>query len=80
MSHLFNLTIATVGSTFYQGQASSVTCPGEGGVITILADHEPYVTNLKQGVIHVTNNEGKQTFSIEQGVVECAHNLVTILL
>jgi F-type H+-transporting ATPase subunit epsilon len=78
----FHLTVARVGENFFDGQALSVTVPGAEGVLTVLADHEAFVSPLKPGEIRIVPAEGEQiTLSIEEnGIVEVSHNQATVLL
>ncbi len=76
----FHLTIASVGETRYDGRALAVTLPGSAGEMTILANHEPLVTTLKAGEIAVKEDSGEKTFVVEDGVLECSGNHVTVLL
>lgn len=77
----FHLSIASVGETRFDGRAISATLPGSAGEVTILAHHEPLVTTLKGGRITVKPAEGgSQQFDIEDGVLECSGNRVTVLL
>ena len=77
----FHLTIASVGGSLFDGEAISLTVPGDSGEMTLLAHHEPLVSNLRAGTISVAVPQGdKQTFPIESGVIECAHNRIIVLL
>lgn len=77
----FNLVIASVGETHFDGAAMSVTLPGSAGEMTILPHHEALVTNLKSGTIRVkVSAETTREFSVENGVLECSGNRVVVLL
>ncbi len=77
----FHLTIASVGETRFDGQATSATLPGSAGELTVLAHHEPLVTTLKRGTITVRVNENDtKEFPIQDGVLECSGNRVVVLL
>lgn len=77
----FRLTIAKVGENLFDGEAVSVTLPGAEGVFTVLAHHEPFVSELKKGEIRLTDAEGnKQSYQIDRGVAEIADNRATVLL
>ncbi len=81
MAKTFHLTIARVGENLFDGEAVSVTLPGEEGVFTVMAGHEAFVTPLKQGeaVVHTEAGE-PQKFSIERGIAEVSSNQATVLL
>ncbi|PIR84101.1 hypothetical protein COU18_01725 [Candidatus Kaiserbacteria bacterium CG10_big_fil_rev_8_21_14_0_10_51_14] len=77
----FHLTIASVGETRFDGEATSATLPGAAGEFTILAHHQPLVTTLKQGTITVhIQDGGTREFPVSNGVLECSGNRVVVLL
>ncbi|MEK7511307.1 MAG: hypothetical protein AAB582_03660 [Patescibacteria group bacterium] len=81
MAKTFHLTIAKVGANLYDGEALSVTLPGTDGVFTVYAEHEAFVTPLKEGEAKVKSVDGKEeTFAIERGIAEVSSNQVTVLL
>ena len=81
MAKTFRLTIARVGENLYDDEALSVTLPGAEGDFTVMAEHEAFVTPLREGTASVKNGAGEvQTFPIERGVAEVSGNQVTVLL
>jgi len=81
MSKTFHLTIARVGDNLFDGEAVSVSLPGEEGVFVVMANHEAFVTPLKAGEAVVEDATGaKQSFSIEKGIAEVSSNQATVLL
>ncbi|MDP3645555.1 MAG: F0F1 ATP synthase subunit epsilon [bacterium] len=77
----FQLVIASVGETRFDGEAISVTLPGESGELTILPHHEPIVTTLKPGTITVRALHGEsKKFKVESGVLEMSGNRAVVLL
>jgi F-type H+-transporting ATPase subunit epsilon len=81
MAKTFHLTIAKVGENLFDGEAVSVVLPGEEGVFTVMANHEPFVTPLIAGEAHVEGADGqKHTFPIEKGIAEVSSNQATVLL
>jgi F-type H+-transporting ATPase subunit epsilon len=78
----FHLTIAKVGENLFDAEAVSATCPGASGEFTVLAHHEPFVSELKSGTVRVKDAEGKaHAFAVEnKGVVEVSNNQATVLL
>jgi F-type H+-transporting ATPase subunit epsilon len=75
----FKLTITQIDGALFEGDAVSVTVPGEEGEMTILANHEPLITRLTLGTITVATGTEKKFFQIDSGVVEISES-VTILL
>lgn len=82
MAKTFHLTIARVGEHLFDGEAQSVTLPGTEGVFQVLAHHEAFVSELKEGVAHVVAADGeKYHFDLPSGgVAEVSHNQTTVLL
>jgi F-type H+-transporting ATPase subunit epsilon len=76
----FKLIITKIDSPIFDGDATSVTIPGEEGEMTVLAGHEALITRLKPGTITVQSETGKSTHEVGSGVVEIANNIVTVLL
>ncbi|MBM3261036.1 F0F1 ATP synthase subunit epsilon [Candidatus Kaiserbacteria bacterium] len=77
----FNLVIASVSKTHFDGPALAATVPGSEGELTILPHHAALVTTLKKGTIAVRVMGGERhTFPIDNGVLECSHNSAIVLL
>ena len=78
----FHLTIARVGENLFDGDAVSVILPGADGVFTVLAHHESFVSELKQGEARVEAADGKNYhFEVPLGgIAEVSHNQATVLL
>ena len=82
MAKTFHLTIARVGENIFDDEAVSVTLPGAEGVFTVFADHEAFVTPLKEGDAKVEGADGKDYhFPIpEGGIAEVSGNQATVIL
>lgn len=81
MAKTFHLTIAKVGTTVFDGEVISATFPGSEGELTVLAQHEAFVTSLKAGVIRVQSEGELETFTVEStGVLEISNNQATVIL
>ena len=78
----FHLTIAQVGQNIFDGEAVSVTLPGSAGVFTVLANHEAFVSPLKEGSAKIVTPDNKQeNISISAGgIVEVSKNQATVIL
>lgn len=75
------LTIAKVDEVLFSGEALSLSCSGALGDLTILPHHAPLATPLKKGTLKVVDSEGKEIFvDTEGGILEVAHNEVTVIL
>ena len=81
MAKTFHLTVAKIGENLYDADAVSVSLPGEDGIFVVLANHEAFVTPLKQGLIQVETLDGKkEVFEIQKGIAEISNNQATVLL
>lgn len=88
-SKKLQVTIASVGEAMYDGEAESIIVPGTDGQMQVLANHEPFISTLKEGTIVVENAEQdpstgsglqKQEFKIPGGVLEVSENQATVLV
>ena len=78
----FSLTIAKVGELLFEGEADSLTITTADGQLTILADHQPYVTPTVPGTA-VVYDDKEHRHDIElshPGVLEISDNQVTVIL
>lgn len=78
----FHLTVARIGENLFDGEALSVSLPGAEGVLEVLAQHEPLVTELVPGEIRIVAADGTRRH-IElghRGVAEISENQATILM
>lgn len=79
----FHIHIASVDEVLFDEEAEAVSVPGSDGSITVLSHHEPIISTLKPGIIHVRGAKqglAERTFPVTQGVLEVSHNRATILL
>lgn len=74
------VTIAKVHENLFAGEAISLTAMTEDGEVTILTRHEPFVANLKKGIVTLRTKDGASTFEIEGGVLEVSNDTATVLL
>ncbi len=76
------LLIAKVDETLYQGEVYSVTLPTAAGEVTILGEHMPLATTLKEGIIRIRKEKDSafEEFSVTKGVLEVTRDGATVLL
>ena len=79
---MFPLTITKVDEVLFDGEVTSVTCPGKAGELTILARHSALITTLKEGTIRVKENPDSvgQEFEVTGGLLEVGGNKAVVLL
>lgn len=78
----FHLTIAGVGESLWEGEASAITIMTLDGQVTILPNHAPLVAPTKMCTALV-QDEKAHSHDIElptEGVLEVSNNQVTVLL
>ena len=76
-----HLIISSVSENLYDGPAISATVPGSVGEMTILPNHEPLISTLKEGTItvRIPNAEAKK-FPIQSGVLETSGTRTVVLV
>jgi len=79
MSENFNIEIISPDKTIVKKSATLVTIPSFEGNMGILKDHISLITFLRPGLINIESDEKKETFFIEEGVVEFFNNNLLIL-
>ena len=82
---MFHFAIATVDKILFEGEVVSVIAPGTAGVFTVLANHSPLISTLKEGVVKVRTEKASENkdlleFEISGGLLETSRNRTTILV
>jgi F-type H+-transporting ATPase subunit epsilon len=78
---LLKLTITRVDGPVFDGEVISVSVPSLGGIIQILANHEPLISPLKSGEVKIKKaDDTEETFSLKNGTLEVSYNHATILI
>ena len=73
--------IVTPMKVIYDAPVGLVTVPGDKGKFTLLKNHAPIISVLKEGQIRVIGKTGhEELFDCKSGVLECENNKVTILI
>jgi F-type H+-transporting ATPase subunit epsilon len=69
------LGIYSLKKILFQGEARSVNCKTENGEITILDDHEPLISVLKEGTIKIIDTAAKEHYiPVSSGFLEVRLN------
>lgn len=77
---MFLLTIAAVDKQLFRGEVDSVNVPGSEGQMTLLSNHSPLITLLKDGKVVVKMKDDKKEFPITGGLLEVSKNEAVILI
>lgn len=81
MAKPFHLTVAKIGENLFDGEALQFTAPGVEGELTVLANHEAFVTPLKSGTLRIEAVDGaRQDIVLEGGILEVSQNQATVIL
>ena len=79
--NLLKLTITQVDEPVFDAEVVSVTVPGADGEMTLLANHTPLISPLKEGVLVIRREDNsEETINIESGTLEMSNNHATILI
>lgn len=73
------MTVSTPEKRLFEGEAESVTVPGEDGQFTILAGHAPLLSTLTAGEVTLADGSGEKIFGIGSGFIEVNESGATIL-
>jgi len=74
------LEIITPETKMYKGEVKSVLLPGTNGFFEILNNHAPIISTLTAGQIRIINNNNqKELFDVNGGVVEMQNNNIIVL-
>ncbi len=80
MAQTFNVEFITPDRTVFQGDATALVLPAEGGSLGVLANHAPLVAALEIGIARVDPPQGDSVFlMIGDGFLEVRDNVVKIL-
>lgn len=60
-------------------EAEAVTIPGMEGDLTAMANHAPFLTNLRPGYVVVRNGSSEDGYFVTGGFAEISQNTLTVL-
>lgn len=77
----FQLDIVTPDARIFSGEVSAAKFPGSNGSFTVLTLHAPLISSLENGILEVTDTNGKKrAYRTQGGVVEILNNKVNALV
>ena len=80
MSRTLKISIIRPGRPPYNTKGTSLTIPSYDGYIGILYDRKPLLSLMKEGLVTITNVNGKKTyFAVSGGFAEVENNVVSLL-
>ena len=75
------LEIISPQGAVLQKEITQVSLPGTVGVFTVLNNHAPIISTLREGkVSYQTNEKTEEEFEIEKGIVEVKKNKVMVFV
>lgn len=77
---MLHVQIITPEKAVYESDVLSITCQTVDGEITILPQHIPLLTLLRDGVITIRGKDGEEYFSAGSGYVETDGKAVHVLI
>ncbi|MFY9457807.1 MAG: hypothetical protein WAP23_02660 [Candidatus Spechtbacterales bacterium] len=84
---MIHLIVLNLKEKIFDGNVESITIPGEAGELTVLPNHVPIVTAMREGAINALmasreryEGEERKYFESKGGIFEFANNEATILL
>lgn len=80
MANSFTLEIISPKKKLLTVEANSVTVPSVSGELTILKNHIPLFSLLREGIIKISYKNNEDFFSIGSGYIETTGSLVRILV
>ena len=75
------LGIYSLKKTLFEGEAKSINCKTAVGEITVLDNHRPFISILKEGVIKIIDKNGKEHYApVSSGFLEVRLNDAKLLV
>ena len=80
MSKLYNLKILTPEREFFDGDVEAVTLAAPDGLVTILADHTPFIMPVSVGTIRIKKDGAWEDAANSEGFMEVNHQGLMIFV
>ena len=72
------LKIISAEKILFEGEATSVTLPGEKGQFTVLPHHASLISTLVKGKIRYKSDGQEHESEVEGGIVDVDHDVVSV--
>ena len=79
MADMLNFELVSPERKLASVEAESVTIPGMQGDLTAMANHAPFLTNLRPGYVVVRNGSSEDGYFVTGGFAEISDNTVSVL-
>ena len=75
------LSIVSPEKKLFEGEVSIITLPGTLGSFSILPEHAPIVSSLKEGTVKYTTIDGvENSLEIQGGFIEQSDGIVSVCI
>ena len=75
----FQLVIATPEGKAYDGEAVQLSLMGESGSLSVMANHIPFITNIRSGKCRIYSDEGIIECETTGGILSVTRECVRII-
>ncbi|MDH4199422.1 MAG: ATP synthase F1 subunit epsilon [Spirochaetia bacterium] len=75
-----HVSVISPEKSYFDGEASSVMLPGNGGLFTILPGHVNIISALDPGMLTVKTKSGDTSLYIQGGFIEASQDSVNALI
>jgi F-type H+-transporting ATPase subunit epsilon len=72
--------VYSIDKIFYEGDAEVVTMPTVDGEISVLANHAPIVTTLREGKVVIKSGNNHQNIPVKSGFAEISQSQTILLV
>ena len=79
MADTLNFELVSPERKLASVEAEAVTIPGMEGDLTAMANHAPFLTNLRPGYVVVRNGSSEDGYFVTGGFAEISDNTVSVL-
>ena len=79
MADTLNFELVSPERKLASVEAEAVTIPGMLGDLTAMANHAPFLTNLRPGYVVVRNGSSEDGYFVTGGFAEISNNAVSVL-
>ena len=79
MADTLNFELVSPERKLASVEAEAVTIPGMEGDLTAMANHAPFLTNLRPGYVVVRNGSSEDGYFVTGGFAEISNNTISVL-
>ncbi len=80
MAQQIRLEVVTPNGAVVSEDVDIVNAPGYGGDFGVLANHAPFLSTIRTGLLSYEQGKKRETLMISGGFCECSNNKITFLV